>query len=209
MDPHSDCLPGVLEAEEGWTDLWLGSHWLGGGGGRLASASNTDPPRALRSPFMISSSFFCAVPRLNMTPPLCSAKSICSSIVHNQNVCHSSGGTAASIWSQIFQSGASQSHIWQGRAFPAPLRQTQPAHGVCVRNLLHGKPFDPLIICPLGVFDSTVIVLLILCAATEVIWCASCGITSPSAGQNFMAQQNKNLMYNKLYVTVILFFFFF
>lgn len=40
-DPlHSHSIPGVLEKEEGRTDLWLGSHWLGGGRGMSAISSN-------------------------------------------------------------------------------------------------------------------------------------------------------------------------
>lgn len=37
--PCSHRIPGVLEKEESRTDLWLGSHWLGGGRGTSATSA--------------------------------------------------------------------------------------------------------------------------------------------------------------------------
>lgn len=48
------------------------------------------------------------------------------------------GGAAASVRSQVLAGGASQPHLREARALPALLRQTQPAHGVRVGDLLHG-----------------------------------------------------------------------
>lgn len=53
-------------------------------------------------------------------------------------VFHDQGGAAASVRSQVLAGGASQPHLWEARALPALLRQTQPAHGVRVGDLLHG-----------------------------------------------------------------------
>lgn len=57
-------------------------------------------------------------------------------------VCRDQGGAAASVRSQVLAGGASQPDLREARALPALLRQTQPAHGVRVRDLLHGAAFD-------------------------------------------------------------------
>lgn len=133
----SHCVSGVLEKTEGRTDLWLGSHRLGGGRGDSAISSNKLPHHFNSC----STSFKCDTDYTIISGINCT----------DCNVCCSSGGAEASVWSQVLQGGKSQPHLREARAVPALLRQTQPAHGVCVWNILHGKPIDLWIISPFGI----------------------------------------------------------
>lgn len=152
-DPHcSHSVSGVLEKEEGRTDLRLGSDRLGGGRGKSAISPNwcsSDTPSNSDTAYMIKWQ------RLNSS---------------YGNVCCSSGGAEASIWSKVFQSGESQPHIWQARAFPALLRQTQPAHGVCVRNILHGKPLHHSVISSFGIQAQSEFTIILCATFGGVSW---------------------------------------